>query len=104
MMRLQADGVYPRAFETIRVPVIMLHGSVDPHPGQMIRASLEPHLGQLEYVEWERCGHYPWLEPAARDDFFRRLVEWIHQTADRSDATRTQTATAGFNRSTARAN
>jgi pimeloyl-ACP methyl ester carboxylesterase len=82
MMRLQAAGIYPQAFETIRVPVMMLHGAADPHPGQMIRASLEPYLEQLEYREWDRCGHYPWLEPAARDDFFRVLVEWLHQHAD----------------------
>jgi pimeloyl-ACP methyl ester carboxylesterase len=85
MMRLQAAGVYPRAFEVIRVPVIMLHGAVDPHPGPMIRAGLEPYLPQLEYVEWERCGHYPWLEPV-RDDFFRTLVEWMQRHADESAA------------------
>jgi pimeloyl-ACP methyl ester carboxylesterase len=82
MMRLQAAGIYPQAFERIRVPVIMLHGTADPHPGQMIRTSLEPYLEQLEYLEWDRCGHYPWLEPAARDDFFRVLVEWLHQHED----------------------
>ena len=38
MLRLQAEGVYPAAFESIDVPVLMLHGAVDPHPGPMIRA------------------------------------------------------------------
>ena len=84
MMRLQEIGVYPQAFETIRTPVVMLHGAVDPHPGEMIRASLEPYLPQLEYVEWERCGHYPWLEPAVRDDFFRVMIEWLHRHTDSS--------------------
>ena len=37
MMRLQREGVYPAAFEAIHVPVLMLHGTEDPHPGQMIR-------------------------------------------------------------------
>jgi pimeloyl-ACP methyl ester carboxylesterase len=94
MMRLQTAGIYPRAFQAIRVPVIMLHGAADPHPGQMIRASLEPYLRQLEYVEWDRCGHYPWLEPAAREDFFRTLMGWIHQHTGGSDTIKTQTATA----------
>ncbi len=70
MVRLQIEGVYPAAFAAIKSPVLMLHGTVDPHPGQMIRASLKPYIPQLEYREWERCGHYPWLEKATRDEFF----------------------------------
>jgi pimeloyl-ACP methyl ester carboxylesterase len=77
MVRLQAEGVYPAAFSAIDSPVLMLHGAVDPHPGQMIRASLRPHLPLLEYIEWERCGHYPWLEKAVRDEFFKVLSEWL---------------------------
>jgi pimeloyl-ACP methyl ester carboxylesterase len=77
MVRLQEQGVYPAAFAAIDAPVLMLHGAVDPHPGPMIRASLEPYLPQLEYCEWERCGHYPWLEKAVRDEFFAVLHEWL---------------------------
>ena len=77
MMRLQEEGLYPAAFAAIDAPVLMLHGAVDPHPGRMIRASLEPHLPQLGYREWERCGHYPWLEKAVREEFFVVLREWL---------------------------
>ena len=77
MVRLQNEGVYPAAFAAIKSPVLMLHGAVDPHPGEMIRASLAPHLPQLEYREWERCGHYPWLEKSARDKFFSVLRDWL---------------------------
>jgi len=77
MLKLQEDRVYPAAFSAIESPVLMLHGAYDPHPGRMIRASLQPHLPQLEYVEWERCGHYPWLEKAVRDEFHPVLREWL---------------------------
>ncbi len=77
MLRLQEEGVYPAAFSAIRGPAIMLHGAVDPHPGRMILASLKPHIPQLEYREWERCGHYPWLEKAVREEFFDWLGEWF---------------------------
>lgn len=77
MVRLQEAGVYPAAFAAIDAPVIMLHGAVDPHPGQMIRASLEPLIPRLEYQEWERCGHYPWLEKAVREEFFDVLCRWL---------------------------
>jgi len=77
MMRLQADGTYPRAFAAIASPVLMLHGAHDPHPGGGIRASLAPFVRRLEYVEWERCGHYPWLERQAREPFFEKLRAWL---------------------------
>jgi pimeloyl-ACP methyl ester carboxylesterase len=82
MVRLQKEGVYPAALAAIRAPVLMLHGAADPHPGHMIRASLEPYLPQLEYREWERCGHSPWLERAVRDEFFAALREWLSQRLD----------------------
>jgi pimeloyl-ACP methyl ester carboxylesterase len=77
MLRLQAEGVFPAAFSAVRSPVLMLHGSYDPHPGALIRASLEPLLPQLEYREWEECGHYPWAERAVRDEFFAVLRAWL---------------------------
>jgi len=82
MVRLQEEGVYPAAFAAIDATVLMLHGAVDPHPGPMIRRSLEPYLPQLEYREWERCGHYPWLEKVARDEFFGVLREWLARQFD----------------------
>jgi len=81
MLRLQADGTYPAAFAAIASPVLMLHGAFDPHPGRMIRASLEPHVRRLEYVEWERCGHYPWVERTAREEFFETLRSRLRTTA-----------------------
>jgi pimeloyl-ACP methyl ester carboxylesterase len=77
MMRLQEEEVYPAAFSAIHEPVIMLHGDYDPHPGRMVLTSLEPYLPQLEYREWERCGHYPWLEKAIHDEFNAALREWL---------------------------
>ena len=80
-LRLQAEGAHPAAFTAVRAPVLMLHGDFDSHPGAMIRASLAPYLPQLEYVEFSRCGHYPWLERHACDAFFATLIEWLDRTA-----------------------
>jgi pimeloyl-ACP methyl ester carboxylesterase len=81
MLRLLADGTYPRAFAAIRSPVLMLHGDYDPHPGAMIRDSLLPFLAQLEYREFARCGHSPWLETHARAEFFAALRGWLGRYA-----------------------
>ena len=77
MLRLQANGTYPARLRAIRSPVLMLHGSYDPHPGRMILASLRPYLPQTEYREWRRCGHYPWLERGVREEFFSVLRSWL---------------------------
>jgi pimeloyl-ACP methyl ester carboxylesterase len=75
--RLEAEGRYPASFRSIISPVFMIHGDTDPHPGRMIRDSLLPFLPQLEYVELERCGHYPWIERHAREPFLAVLVAWL---------------------------
>ena len=80
MMELMKNGVYPAAFKTIRVPVLMLHGSYDPHPGEMIRDSLTPYIPQIEFHQWQQCGHYPWLEKAVCEDFYSSLARWLLQT------------------------
>ena len=77
MLRLQEAGVYPARFTAIRCPVLMLHGTYDPHPGSMIRECLKAHIPQLEYVEFERCGHSPWIEEHAHEAFSSTLRSWL---------------------------
>ena len=77
MVRLQEEGIYPATFTRITAPVLMIHGDHDPHPGPMTRALLEKHLPALVYHELARCGHYPWLERYARDEFFEVLSSWL---------------------------
>lgn len=57
--------------------VLMLHGAVDPHPGPLIREALRGYLPQIEYREWERCGHYLWLERSVQEEFFAVLRHWL---------------------------
>lgn len=77
MICLQELGVYPAAFAEITSPVLMLHGAYDPHPGVMVYESLRPYIPHLEYREWVRCGHSPWLEKHVHEEFFSILHEWL---------------------------
>ena len=77
VLRRQEDGREPAAFGAIRVPVLMLHGADDPHPGAITRDDLRPFLAELEYVELEQCGHIPWLERHARRQFLEILEPWL---------------------------
>jgi len=85
MMRCQEEGIYPQSFRAIRSPVIMLHGTYDPHPGEMIRDNLKLYLPHLEYQEFEKCGHSPSIERYAKDNFFRVMRGWLKE---RSGCTR----------------
>lgn len=55
----------------------LVHRDYDPHPGPMIYASLRPFIRRLEYRELDRCGHSPWLERFARNEFFSVLKTWL---------------------------
>jgi pimeloyl-ACP methyl ester carboxylesterase len=79
MLRLQREGIYPQQFLKIPSPVLMLHGTQDPHPGQAIRRGLEKYLPQLKYREWEGCGHYPWVERKVKDEFLVVLIRWLKE-------------------------
>ena len=81
MLYLQARGLYPAAFASIKAPVLMAHGTFDPHPGRLIRAGLEACLPQLDYRELERCGHWPWLEKFASQEFFSLIRAWLDRRA-----------------------
>ena len=77
MLRLQERGIYPAAFTRISVPVLMVHGDWDPHPGRMTFSTLQGCMPQIEYTELQQCGHYPWREKAARDTLFEVLRAWL---------------------------
>ena len=77
MVRLQRDGIFPAAFAVIGVPVLMLHGDEDPHPGRLICDDLRRYIPHLDYQELPKCGHSPWLERQARRVFFETLNAWL---------------------------
>jgi len=77
MLSLQRAGVYPAALAAVRQPVLMIHGDADPHPARATRERLAAVIPQLEYRELARCGHYPWLERSAREEFYEVLVGWL---------------------------
>lgn len=77
MMRLQKDGIYPQNFSKIKIPVTILHGDFDPHPGNMVYACLKKYIPHIKYICLEKCGHDPWLEKHAADEFYDKLHDSI---------------------------
>lgn len=79
MVRLQEEGVYPQAFAGLTMPILMLHGDVDPHPGRRTWQDLQIQVPQIQYSELARCGHSPWLERHAATPFYDQLHRWIER-------------------------
>ena len=57
----------------IRVPVVAIHGEEDPHPVAGVREPLAGTPDGFRLVILPRCGHSPWRERQARDEFLRIL-------------------------------
>jgi pimeloyl-ACP methyl ester carboxylesterase len=61
----------------IRCPVIAIHGDYDPHPAAGVKAPLSQTLKDFRFILLEHCGHKPWVEKEARDEFYRTLTSQI---------------------------
>jgi pimeloyl-ACP methyl ester carboxylesterase len=60
---------------SITCPVIAIHGDWDPHPAEGVRVPLSRELPQFRFVLLEKCGHRPWIERNASEQFFKVLAE-----------------------------
>lgn len=57
----------------IRCPVAAIHGDYDPHPAGGVEKPLAAVLGDFRFILLKSCGHKPWIERQARDEFFKVL-------------------------------
>jgi pimeloyl-ACP methyl ester carboxylesterase len=67
---LRATGELLRIVARIRCPVVAIHGDYDPHPADGVREPLTQVLIDFRMIVLERCGHSPWRERYAADDFY----------------------------------
>jgi pimeloyl-ACP methyl ester carboxylesterase len=54
----------------ITCPVVAIHGDFDPHPAAGVREPLAARLKDFRFHLLRNCGHHPWEEKLARDEFF----------------------------------
>jgi pimeloyl-ACP methyl ester carboxylesterase len=82
-------GVWPEAAELrksgrlldlglqIRCPVVAIHGDYDPHPAEGVREPLSRVLSKFRFILLKNCGHKPWVERQAGDEFYRLLQDEV---------------------------
>jgi len=59
----------------IKCPVAAIHGDYDPHPAEGVNKPLSATLKNFRFILLENCGHKPWIERQAKDEFYRILKE-----------------------------
>lgn len=73
--RLRRSGGLLSLARGITCPVVAIHGDHDPHPARGVSEPLSRALRDFRFVLLERCGHYPWRERFAKDEFYSILKE-----------------------------
>jgi len=74
---LRVSGKLLETGKQIKCPVVAIHGDYDPHPAEGVREPLSRVLTDFRFILLEKCGHEPWTERYARDEFFRVLREEV---------------------------
>jgi pimeloyl-ACP methyl ester carboxylesterase len=74
---MRRSGELKRLGCHIKCPVVAIHGDYDPHPAEGVRKPLTEVLEDFRFILLKKCGHTPWREQEARDDFFRILKREI---------------------------
>lgn len=72
---LRKSGKLLQLGQQIQCPVVALHGDYDPHPAIGVQEPLSAMLDDFHFILLEHCGHKPWIEREARDEFYRILKE-----------------------------
>jgi pimeloyl-ACP methyl ester carboxylesterase len=71
---LRKKGRLLDALDEIRCPVHAIHGMQDSHPYAGVEIPLRQHLSEVDFVLLDHCGHYPWRERFAHEEFFQWMT------------------------------
>jgi len=73
--RWRRSGRLLRFGEAITCPVVAIHGDFDPHPAEGVEIPLSLILQDFRFILLAKCGHKPWIEREAKDEFYKILRE-----------------------------
>ncbi len=72
---LRRSGKLLELGERIQCPVVAIHGDYDPHPFEGVEKPLSQIIKDFRFILLKDCGHDPWLERNAKDEFYEILKE-----------------------------
>ena len=74
-VKLRKSGGFLELGKLIERPVVAIHGDYDPHPAEGIGKPLSQVLSDFRFITLKNCGHVPWIERQARDEFYDVLKQ-----------------------------
>jgi pimeloyl-ACP methyl ester carboxylesterase len=67
---MRQNGELLNLGKRINCPVVAIHGDYDPHPAHGVETPLKKIMNHFQFILVRNCGHMPWNERQARDEFF----------------------------------
>ena len=80
--KMRRSGKLLNLGKMIRCPVVAIHGDYDPHPAVGVQEPLSRVLQDFRFILLEKCGHHPWFERQAKQQFYDVLGKEIEQMDD----------------------
>jgi pimeloyl-ACP methyl ester carboxylesterase len=74
---MRRSGELLRRARMVRCPVVAIHGDADSSPAAGVAEPLSAALEEFRFTVLDRCGHTPWLERYATDEFYSTLLAEI---------------------------
>jgi pimeloyl-ACP methyl ester carboxylesterase len=68
--KMRSSGELLKLGGRIQCPVVAIHGDYDPHPAAGVQEPLGRVLKDFRFILLEKCGHHPWLERQAKQNFY----------------------------------
>jgi len=75
---MRKSQVLLRMAHSIKCPVVAIHGDSDPrHPAEGVNNPLTRECSDFRFILLKKCGHRPWIERNAGEEFFETLAREI---------------------------
>jgi len=74
---LRRNKILLQMAKGIKCPVVAIHGDWDPHPAEGVNIPLSRELKDFRFILLEKCGHRPWIERNAAEEFYKVLTREI---------------------------
>lgn len=75
--KLRTNGKLLTSFKQIKSKIVLIQGEIDPHPARGIIIPLQENGVECETYILEKCGHSPFMEKYAKENFYKILLEII---------------------------
>ena len=74
---LRRSGKLLELAKHIKCPVLAFHGDYDPHPADGVDKPLSATLKSFRFIQIKNCGHRPWIERKAKEEFYKLLISEV---------------------------